>query len=170
MEEKKQEQRPQYFYFNDDDKLVVESNKGVWVDGEQYVKMYGNFTCNAKTMGIIISQLKGIPVEVGELKYVTQEDADNYGWGIAYIDRLVKSQTRCILGASKERIQEYERELAKEYYTNTSIIEAQQKADSCQSAIETYKRAYNHLRDKVISFNSLPWYKRVFKKIEIKTN
>ena len=170
MEEKKQEQRPQYFYFNDDGKLVVESNKGVWVDGEQYVKMYGNFTCNARTMGMIIHQFKGIAVEVGELKYVNKEDADDYGFGIIYADKFVKSQTRCILGANKERVEEYERELAKEHYTNTSIIAAQQKVDSCQSAIETHKRAYNHLRDKVISFNALPWYKRIFKKIEIKTN
>ena len=61
MEDKKDynKQQPlQKFYFTDDGKLVVESNKGVWVDGTPYVKMYGNFTCNAKTMGIIITQLK----------------------------------------------------------------------------------------------------------------
>lgn len=67
MEERKQEQRPQYFYFNDDGKLVVESNKGVWVDGEQHVKMYGNFTCNAKTMGIIIEKFKGYKVLVEKI-------------------------------------------------------------------------------------------------------
>ena len=64
----------QVFYFNDKGQLVVETNKGVWVDGEKFVKMYGDFTCNAKTMGEIIHQLKGIAVEVGELKYVPEED------------------------------------------------------------------------------------------------
>ena len=50
--------KEQKFYFGEDGKLIVESNRGIWVDGEQYVKMYGNFTCNAKTIGAIISKLK----------------------------------------------------------------------------------------------------------------
>ena len=69
MEENKDynrhQQSQQKFYFNEEGKLVVESNKGVWVDGEQHVKMYGNFSCNARTMGMIIHQLKGIKVAVG---------------------------------------------------------------------------------------------------------
>lgn len=58
------EDKGQKFYFNEDGKLIVESNKGVWTDGEQFVKMYGSFTCNAKTLGVIIKQFKGIQVEV----------------------------------------------------------------------------------------------------------
>lgn len=54
----------QVFYFNDEGKLIVESNKGVWSDGVPYVKMYGNFQCNAKTLEAIIKQFKGIQVEV----------------------------------------------------------------------------------------------------------
>lgn len=151
----------QFFYFNDKGQLVVESNKGVWVDGEKYVKMYGDFTCNAKTMGEIIHQLKGIAVEVGELKYVTKEDVDEYGWGIAYRKELVKSQTRCIIGASKERIEEYERELAKQEFVSKEIEELQKQIG------EDGDRIYE-LKKSIENFNRLPWWKRIFKKIEVK--
>lgn len=131
MEEKKQEQRPQYFYFNDDGKLVVESNKGVWVDGEQYVKMYGNFSCNAKTMGIVIEKFKGIKVDVE----MSTEDGDTF----------LKMYT--------ERLQE----IAKLTEENTrQMIEIASAKNETQSVIK-----------KVIAFNALPWYKRMFKKIEI---
>ena len=87
----------QVFYFNDKGQLVVESNKGVWVDGEKFVKMYGDFTCNAKTMGEIIHQLKGIAVEVGQYeKAIYSSEPGNL---TAY----------CVLGASQERIEEYEK-------------------------------------------------------------
>lgn len=70
MEEKRdyRQQNIQKFYFTDEGKLVVESNKGVWVDGEPHVKMYGNFTCNARTMGIIIEKFKGYKVLVEKLR------------------------------------------------------------------------------------------------------
>ena len=58
----------QKFYFNEEGQLVVESKKGVWVDGEQFVKMYGYFSCNAKTMGVIINKFKGEKVVFG--KYI----------------------------------------------------------------------------------------------------
>ena len=144
----------QFFYFNDKGQLVVESNKGVWVDGEKFVKMYGDFTCNAKTMGEIIHQLKGIAVEVGELKYVNKEDVDKYGWGGAYDEKYVKSQTRCILGASKERIEEYEKELAKQEFVSKEIAELQKQVGEDG--------------DKIYELNRLPWWKRMFKKIEVK--
>lgn len=118
----------QIFYFNDKGQLVVESNKGVWVDGEKFVKMYGDFTCNAKTMGEIIHQLKGIAVEVGvEAVYSPKEH-------VVY----------CVLGASKERIEEYERELGEEG-----------------------DRIYE-LKKSIENFNKLPWWKRIFKKVEVK--
>lgn len=151
----------QVFYFNENGELVVESNKGVWVDGEKFVKMYGDFVCNAKTMGEIIHQLKGIAVEVGELKYVTQEDADKYGWGIAYRQELVKSQTRCILGASKERIEEYEKELAKQEFVSKEIEELQKQCGEDGDKIYELKKS-------IENFNRLPWWKRMFKKIEVK--
>lgn len=154
----------QIFYFNDKGQLVVESNKGVWVDGEKFVKMYGDFVCNAKTMGEIIHQLKGIAVEVGELKYVTKEDVDKYGWGITYMQELVKSQTRCILGASKERIEEYEKELAKQEFVNKEIEEI----EKLQKQVgEDGDRIYE-LKKSIESFNRLPWWKRMFKKVEVK--
>ena len=174
MEEKKQEQRPQYFYFNDDGKLVVESNKCVWVDGEQYVKMYGNFTCNAKTMGVIISQLKGIHVGVAEYRVITREDAKWYDFDKTHDNSKFIFDCFCILGLSEEDVRLHQEKLAEKNYTNISIDRAkeiaQQKVDKCQSEINTFKKAYSSLRDKVIAFNDLPWYKRMFKKIEIKTN
>ena len=151
----------QIFYFNDKGQLVVESNKGVWVDGEKFIKMYGDFVCNAKTMGEIIHKLKGIAVEVGELKYVLQEDVDNYGWGIAYTDKLVKSQTRCILGANQERIEEYEKELAKQEFVSKEIDELQKQIGEDGDKIYELKKS-------IENFNRLPWWKRMFKKVEVK--
>lgn len=163
MENEKEKRQPkkQCFYFNENGQLVVESNKGVWVDGEKFVKMYGDFTCNAKTMGEIIHKLKGITVEVGELKYVTEEDVDKYGWGIAYRQELVKSQTRCILGASEERIKEYERELAEKYYVNEEIKELSKQFNDASDRELAERKAID-------KFNKLPWWKRMFKKVEIK--
>jgi hypothetical protein len=151
----------QVFYFNDKGQLVVESNKGVWVDGEKFVKMYGDFTCNAKTMGEIIHQLKGIAVEVGELKYVPEEDVAKYGWCIAYRQDFVKSQTRCILGASQERIEEYEKELAKQEFVSKEIEELQKQ-------VGEYGDKIYELKKSIEKFNRLPWWKRMFKKIEVK--
>ena len=151
----------QIFYFNDKGQLVVESNKGVWVDGEKFVKMYGDFVCNAKTMGEIIHQVKGIAVEVGELKYVTEENVDKYGWGIAYRSDLVQSQTRCILGASQERIEEYEKELAKQEFVSKEIEELQKQVG------EDGEKIYE-LKKSIENFNRLPWWKRMFKKVEVK--
>lgn len=133
MEEKKdyRQQNVQKFYFNDEGKLVVESNKGVWVDGEQYVKMYGNFSCNAKTMGVIIEKFKGFKVDVE----MSTEEGDNF------------------LKMYSERLDE----IAKLTVENTTkMIEVARAKDETQSVIK-----------KVVSFNSLPWYKRLFKKIEI---
>lgn len=145
MEEKKQEQRPQYFYFNDDDKLVVESNKGVWVDGEQYVKMYGNFTCNAKTMGMIISQLKSVPVLTTELP---MEKARKLGGTLR--DGTLVISSMCIVNPTAEQTGLKEE--------NRCLKERLAEFDSTASKM---------LR-KIHDFNSLPWYKRMFKKIEVK--
>ena len=134
----------QIFYFNDKGQLVVESNKGVWVDGEKFVKMYGDFVCNAKTMGEIIHQLKGIAVEVGR-QFVNYNDLELY----------------CVLGASKERIKEYEHELAKQEFVSKEIEELQKQIG------EDGDRIYE-LKKSIENFNKLPWLKRVFKKIEVK--
>lgn len=175
MEEKKdyKPQNVQKFYFNEDGQLIVESNKGVWVDGEQYVKMYGNFSCNAKTMGMIIHQLKGIPVEIAEMIYADRERTTWYNFDKkdSFYNDYFNPACCCVLGASDERIKEYEEKLAEKHYTNSSIKvtkeAVKQEVYSYKSEIETLKKAYNHIREKVIEFNSLPWYKRIFKKIEI---
>lgn len=134
--------KQQCFYFNDKGQLVVESNKGVWVDGEKFVKMYGDFTCNAKTMGEIIHQLKGIAVEVG------QYEPGNL---TAY----------CVLGASQERIEEYEKELAKQEFVNKEIEELQKQVGEDGDKIYELKKS-------IYDYNRIPWYKRIFKKIEVK--
>lgn len=134
----------QIFYFNDKGQLVVESNKGVWCDGEKFVKMYGDFVCNAKTMGEIIHQLKGIAVEVGR-QFVDFNDLELY----------------CVLGASKERIEEYEKELAKQEFVSKEIEELQKQVG------EDGDRIYE-LKKSIYDYNRLPWWKRIFKKIEVK--
>ena len=145
----------QIFYFNDKGQLVVESNKGVWVDGEKFVKMYGDFVCNAKTMGEIIHQLKGIPVEIGEIKYVKDEYLEhNYFGDITYEDKYVESNTCCVLGVSDERIKEFEAQYAVETLTNNEIQYLERKIKDRDDAIE--------------NFNRLHWWKRMFKKIEVK--
>ena len=134
----------QIFYFNDKGQLVVESNKGVWVDGEKFVKMYGDFTCNAKTMGEIIHQIKGIAVETGRV----YQSAFN----LVYY---------CVLGASKERIEKYEKELAKQNYVNNELKELSEQFNRASDRELAERKAIER-------FNSLPWWKRMFKKIEVK--
>ncbi|MBQ3989558.1 MAG: hypothetical protein II630_01840 [Bacteroidales bacterium] len=133
----------QFFYFNEKGQLVVESNKGVWVDGEKFVKMYGDFVCNAKTMGEIIHQLKGIAVETGRV-FKNAFDLEYY----------------CVLGASKERIEEYEHELAKQEFVSKEIEELQKQVG------EDGDRIYE-LKKSIENFNRLPWWKRMFKKVEV---
>lgn len=134
----------QIFYFNDKGQLVVESNKGVWVDGEKFVKMYGDFVCNAKTMGEIIHQLKGIAVETGRV-FRSAFDLEYY----------------CVLGANKERIKEYEKDFAKQNYVNNELKELSEQFNRTSDRELAERKAIER-------FNNLPWWKRMFKKIEVK--
>lgn len=134
----------QIFYFNDKGQLVVESNKGVWVDGEKFVKMYGDFVCNAKTMGEIIHQLKGIAVETGRV-FISAFDLEYY----------------CVLGASKERIEEYEKDFAKQEFVSKEIEELQKQCGEDGDKIYELKKS-------IENYNKLPLWKRIFKKIEVK--
>ena len=122
----------QIFYFNDKGQLVVESNRGIWVDGEKFVKMYGDFTCNAKTIGVIIEKFKGIKVDV-EISTKSEENFLN-----VYTERL--------------------NEISKLTEENTQqMIEIEHAKNETQSLIK-----------KIVAFNRLPWWKRMFKKIEVK--
>lgn len=160
MEEKKLEQRPQYFYFNDDGKLVVESNKGVWVDGEPYVKMYGNFTCNAKTMGIIISQLKNIPAFISREKCKVVIDA------IMGDKECLTESVGCIINPNAEQAG-----LLSEISEKDMTIKEKKEdiAKLLKKSGEDGDKIYK-FETSIKKFNALPWYKRIFKKIEIKTN
>ena len=162
MEERKQEQRPQYFYFNDEGKLVVESNKGVWVDGEQYVKMYGNFSCNAKTMGAIIAKFKGIAVEVGNINTYINHNREYFD--IRRGADILEEQSYCVIGVDNEKIEE----IIKEKAEQKAEEKYQQKLT--ETEFETNCKHHAALLLACEKFNSLPWYKRMFKKIEIQTN
>lgn len=132
----------QIFYFNDKGQLVVESNKGVWVDGEKFVKMYGDFVCNAKTLEAIIKQFKGIQVEVD-----TTPEEQKVNEFIEFLHKQYENVEKKYdeLSAKKEaRI------------NNLSVQVSKLKEDITK-------------RDGSISkFNELPWWKRLFKKIEVK--
>ena len=162
--------KAQKFYFNEEGKLVVESKKGVWVDGEQFVKMYGNFVCNAKTMGMVIQQLKGIKVAVGAKETVRHSHDDVVDSILHVYDHTIEHY--CILGVDEDAVNKYVEKLAIDKYTSEKIeiekTKAQQEVDHCKSQIETYRKAYITLREKVIKYNSLPWYKRMFKKIYVR--
>ena len=134
-ENEKRQTKKQCFYFNENGQLVVESNKGVWVDGEKYVKMYGDFTCNAKTIEAIINQFKGIQVEVDTRPEEQKLDE--------FIERLQNEyQNEC-----KKHRNELERLKIRNENINVQIK--------------------NH-RETIENFNRLPWWKRMFKKIEVK--
>lgn len=167
MEEKRDYNRQsvQKFYFNEDGKLVVESNKGVWVDGEQYVKMYGNFSCNAKTMGVIIHHFKGVPVEIGVEEKV-RHSTDTVVDDILNINEHT-IEHYCIIGANKERVKGYEEELAVKHFTTKEIEATRERAIGWKDLSVNLTNQFNELEASVKQFNALPWYKRLFKKIEI---
>jgi hypothetical protein len=138
--------REQRFYFNEDGKLVVESNKGVWVDGQQFVKMYGVFTCNAKTMGKIIHAMQGTPVEIGMEEVVTHT-IDSPTDVILHLHKRTLEHY-CVLGVDKKRIDDYVQELA----TRAVAVK--------ENIIECYA-------DAISRYNELPRWKRWFKKIKV---
>ena len=138
--------REQRFYFNEDGKLVVESNKGVWVDGQQFVKMYGVFTCNAKTMGKIIHAMQGTPVEIGMEEVVTHT-IDNPTDLILHLHKRTLEHY-CVLGVDKKRIDDYVQELA------TRAVAVKENIIKCYA-------------DAISRYNELPRWKRWFKKIKV---
>jgi len=138
----------QVFYFNDKGQLVVESNKGVWVDGEKFVKMYGDFVCNAKTLGIIIENFKGVPVVVMETKSAMQgyED-DNYPF----------YKTIAIVNPTDDD----------KYLKKTVEDLTEQRNLSVESELKCEKENEKFAKS-IAAYNRLPWWKRIFKKIEVK--
>ena len=165
MEEKKdynRQQPLQKFYFTDDGKLVVESNKGVYVDGQQYVKMYGNFTCNAKTIGAIISHLRGIRVAVGDENTYVIERREMYD--MRRNCDILEEKTYCILGVENDVIDDVldkkAHEIAKTEFAG-KVSEYEHRIS--EESDKNYK-----LEKAITAFNAIPWYKRMFKKIGIK--
>lgn len=139
-EKKENYNRQQKFYFNDEGELVVETNKGVWVDGEKFVKMYGDFTCNAKTIGTIIAFFKDKQVIIGE----EWRQSDGRG----------ETKSFCLVEAESKinEMLDHKNELANKWY--------KEYRDICDKVDE--------LKETVNKFNRLPWWKKMFKKIEVK--
>ena len=170
--EKKKGAKPQIFYFNEQGQLVVESNKGVWADGVQYVKMYGDFSCNAKTMGEIINKMMGIPVEVGVEEKI-KVSTDNV------IDDILDIHEHtilhyCVLGVDKARVYEYEEALAKQHYATDrmkSMAEelktARKDIRESSKIIDNLDNDLKYLRKKIENYNKLPWWKRMFIKVSL---
>lgn len=160
MEEKKdyRQQNVQKFYFNEDGQLVVESNKGVWVDGTPYVKMYGNFSCNAKTMGIIISQLKNMPA------FTSREKCKVVINAITGDKECLTESVGCIINPSAEQaglLSEISHKDGKIEKLNDEIKKLNKQLDDAYDQRDTEHK-------EIERFNALPWYKRILKKIEIK--
>ena len=169
-EKEKKFTKPQIFYFNEKGQLVVESNKGIWVDGEQYVKMYGHFECNAKTMGEVINKIKGIPVEVGVEEKIKVSTDD-------VIDDILDIHEHtllhyCVLGTDKARVYEYEEALAKQHYATDRMKSMAEELKTARKEsskiIDNLDNDMKYLRKKIENYNKLPWWKRMFKKVEIK--
>lgn len=153
----RQQNNIQKFYFNDEGQLVVESNKGVWVDGEQHVKMYGNFSCNAKTMGIIISQLKNLPAFTSREKSKVVIDA------ITGDKECLTEKIECVINPNAEQaglLSEISHKDGKIEKLNDEIEKLKKQLDDAYDQREAEHEAIER-------FNDLPWYKRMFKKIEI---
>ena len=168
---KHESNKPQRFYFNDRGKLIVESNKGIWADGEQFCKMYGIFTCNAKTMGEIIHKCEGMPVEIG-VEEIVRVSNDTV------VDEILKIHEHtimhyCVLGADMERVEEYERELAKKHWESKQVYSLKKELKETNERWKELEKMYDDEYDKSFSlkksienFNRLPWWKRIFIKIK----
>jgi hypothetical protein len=166
MEDNRDYKKVQKFYFTEEGQLVVESNKGVWVDGEQYVKMYGSFVCNAKTMGAIIAKLKGITVEVGNINTYINHNREYYD--IKRGADILEEQSYCVLGVDGTRIDEYLTGLAEKKFTNYESEQANKDKEEWRKIAEERDktlREYRNLMAIISDHNALPWYKR-FKKIK----
>ena len=147
------EDKGQKFYFNEEGSLVVESNKGIWVDGAQYVKMYGNFQCNAKTMGIIIEKFKGLSVVVNEIK-----KKESF---VPWADHII--ETTAIINPTEEDkglIDKLERYEVRNENMNEQVKQLKEE-------LNMHKEMSYKLQENIHKFNKLPWWKRMFKKVEI---
>lgn len=156
INEKKQYNKPaknnkQVFYFNDEGKLIVESNKGVWSDGVPYVKMYGNFTCNAKTIGIIINKFKGCPVAVTEII----KRQDYFRMEYPFNGEPV-SETTAIVNPTDD-----DKGLIDE------IRNVAEQRDGLIDLKNEYKEANEKFEKAIKKYNNLPWWKRMFKKVDV---
>lgn len=150
----------QKFYFTDAGELIVETNKGIWADGVQYAKMYGNFLCNAKTMGIIISHLRGIKVAVGTKEVVRHSYDEVNDCVPKYREHTIDRY--CVLGCGDEYADEYRRAAA----NDEAVSAARDERDEYYRQMREYEGAYEALRDKVAAHNAKPWYRRIASKIK----
>lgn len=169
MESEKKEPKRQFiddkgqkFFFNEEGSLVVESNKGIWVDGAQYVKMYGNFQCNAKTLGIIINKFKGCPVVVSEtLKNTYSTMFEKCGFvgdfGCDFVESIaIVNPTE----DDKKLVEKIERYEVRNENMNEQVKQLKEE-------LNMHKEMSYKLQENIHKFNKLPWWKRMFKKVEV---
>lgn len=135
-EKKENYNRQQKFYFNDEGELVIETNKGVIVDGQKFVKMYGDFMCNAKTLGIVISKFQGCSAITKDIRLVGS-------FNTPFVCETIVNPTE----------------------EDNILIDELKNVTMQRDGLIDKKNAY---RKAIEKFNELPWWKRLFKKIEVK--
>lgn len=126
----------QVFYFNDVGELVVETNKGVIVDGHKFVKMYGDFMCNAKTLGIVISKFQGCSAITKDIRLVGS-------FNTPFVCETIVNPTE----------------------EDNILVDELKNVTMQRDGLIDKKNAY---RKAIENFNRQPWWKRMFKKIEVK--
>ena len=84
-------------------------------------------------------------------------------------------QHYCVLGVNNKRVEEYENELAKIHWETKKIAELKKELETKQDEFVVLEKNYDNVYDEAYSlknaikkFNSIPWWKRMFKKIEVK--
>ena len=135
----------QVFFFNNEGKLVIQTNNGVIDDGVEKVRLKGFFSCNAKTMGIILSQINKIPVALKK----------EYSGYFPMYDTIINPSD-----IQKELVQEIEE----------ARKEATKKAEIVAKYAEEKMAVANKMDEisaKIKEYNELPWWKRMFKMVEI---
>lgn len=149
----------QPFYFNEDGEFVIETTRGIYIDGQPNTRMTGIFTCNAKTMAQVMAIITGKPVKL--LKFTEAEKIfgppPHWLSSITYNDTYMAIDNSEIGKEIKRLNQKFEEERAKDKRELDKMITEQEQATK---ELERQIKILSH-------YNALPWWKRIFKKIKI---
>lgn len=130
----------QPFYFNEDGELVIETTRGIYVDGQPNTRMTGIFTCNAKTMAQVMAIITGKPA-----KLVSSDD----GTYMAIEDSKLGKEIAMCHEQTTERLAKLEEERKMVRVQAEELGRSVAECKVCKA------------------YNALPWWKRMFKKIEL---